>query len=117
VKIKVTDVERIYGRSGQGVRCTLTLTAEHPVFGTLSQSTKGCLAFRNRRNVINLLTPCIYLGPSRVRHRPITLSPGLSKYLEAELEKHCAKDIPLKNDAVSTAGAQYTGVEIELEAT
>lgn len=116
VKITISDVEYIQGKSGVGMRCTLNMAAQHPEHGAIVQSTKGCLAFRNKKGEINFLTPVIYLGAARVRHRPIVLSPGLAKWLETECER--AHGTFIKRNptrAGSGVAAWRQGADVELE--
>jgi hypothetical protein len=116
VKITLSEVEYLHGQSGVGLRCTLNLGVEHPRFGLVRQSTKGCLVFRNKRGDLNFLTPMMRLGAAKVAYRPISISPGLAQWLQQVVEKAHGSFIKRREQPHGSGiGAGFVGGDAELD--
>lgn len=103
MKIEISDLLLIKGSSGNGARCSISISADHAVFGKLMQTTRGCLVFRDKYDRLAILTPVVFLngrGGKKIKYRPILLSPGLHSWLSEAIEKNWGEFIVRNPDAI-----------------
>jgi hypothetical protein len=96
MEVSISEFKYIQGASGNGGRCTINISANHPTYGKITSTTRGCLVFRDKFNRLAVLTPVVWLpgrAGRRVKYRPMILSPGLNSWLADIIERNRGKHI------------------------